>query len=391
VGGNKAWNIYAGSTDSWLEAEAVTAILEQLPALAEEIVQAVQRDVTEYSGRLGGDFGEAIRVGTLQALRRFLGTGGEQLPAVYRDLGYGEHQAGRSLDALQSAYRIGARLAWRRMSRAAADAGASTDTQHHLAEAMFAYIDQLAGESVDGYAAAQAARAGDSERRRGALLGALLGVADTAAGELSELAATASWTLPATVACLAVERDPGRVARRLSGDALFGESEGTPCVLVGNPAGLSAEAGAAAARLGIRIGLGPSLPLAQARRSLRWAALAKELAPASDIAVAEERLADLALQGAPEIVGALRLRCLAPLAGESERSRIRLELTLRSWLRNRGSQKAVAGELSVHPQTVRYRLGRLRELFGASLEDPDRRFELEAALRSAADSPAEHR
>jgi DNA-binding PucR family transcriptional regulator len=35
----------------------------------------------------------------------------------------------------------------------------------------------------------------------------------------------------------------------------------------------------------------------------------------------------------------------------------------------------------VHPQTVRYRLRRLRDLFGATLEDPDRRFELEIALR----------
>jgi len=42
---------------------------------------------------------------------------------------------------------------------------------------------------------------------------------------------------------------------------------------------------------------------------------------------------------------------------------------------------AIAAELAVHPQTVRYRLRRLRDLFGAGLEDPDRRFDLEIALR----------
>jgi hypothetical protein len=382
--GNSAWDSYAESIDSWLEDRAVAAIREELPSLAREIVQAVQREVAEYSGRLGGDFGEAIGVGTVQALRRFIGDGNEHLPSVYRDLGYGEHQAGRSLDALQSAYRIGARLAWRRMSRAAAAAGASTDTQHRLAEAMFAYIEQLAGESVGGYAAAQAARAGDSERRRGALLAALLSGAEHETSELAALAADAGWTLPGTVACLAVDGEPGRVARRLSGDALFGESDGTACVLIGNPAGLDPEVSAAALRLQTRIGMGPSLPLAQARRSLQWGALAKELAPPSGVVLAEEHLADLALQGAPEILDTLRERSLAPLASETERSRARLERTLRSWLRHRGSQKAVAAELSIHAQTARYRIGRLRELFGAALEDPDRRFELEVALRAPA-------
>ena len=42
---------------------------------------------------------------------------------------------------------------------------------------------------------------------------------------------------------------------------------------------------------------------------------------------------------------------------------------------------AEAAELGVHPQTVRYRLRQLRELFGTRLEDPDARFELSLALR----------
>ena len=36
----------------------------------------------------------------------------------------------------------------------------------------------------------------------------------------------------------------------------------------------------------------------------------------------------------------------------------------------------------MHPQTVRYRLARLRERFGDALDDPDARFELALALRS---------
>nr|WP_246324689.1 helix-turn-helix domain-containing protein [Petropleomorpha daqingensis] len=45
-----------------------------------------------------------------------------------------------------------------------------------------------------------------------------------------------------------------------------------------------------------------------------------------------------------------------------------------------GDTAKVAVELQVHPQTVRYRLARLRELYGAALEDPEIRLELLLAL-----------
>jgi DNA-binding PucR family transcriptional regulator len=42
----------------------------------------------------------------------------------------------------------------------------------------------------------------------------------------------------------------------------------------------------------------------------------------------------------------------------------------------------VAQHVHVHPQTVRYRLRQVEDLFGDQLRDPDRRFELEVALRA---------
>ena len=41
----------------------------------------------------------------------------------------------------------------------------------------------------------------------------------------------------------------------------------------------------------------------------------------------------------------------------------------------------MAAQLHVHPQSVRYRLGKLRELLGEELDRADGRFELELALR----------
>jgi hypothetical protein len=383
---NPAWLSYAENINIWMDPPAIAAIHDQLPRLADEIVDVIQEEVAEYSDTLRGDFGQTIRLGTEQALRRFIGEGDDESPAVYRALGYGEHRSGRSLDALQSAYRIGARVAWRRMSTLAAEAGASTAAQHHLAEAMFAYIDQLASESVDGYAAAQMERAGDIERRRATLLALLLGAP---AGDPEQLAAAASaarWPLPRRLACVALDGEPGPLARRLSGDTLYGEHDGAMCVVVPDPSGLLREAALAAKRLGARVGVGPTVDPLEAPRSLRWAALAVGLAAPAGAVRAEDRLADLALGAAPEIARALRSRALAPLAGETAASRLRLEATLRAWMRHRGSQGAIARELSVHPQTVRYRVRRLRELFGEALADPERRFELEVALRTG---PAE--
>jgi DNA-binding PucR family transcriptional regulator len=42
----------------------------------------------------------------------------------------------------------------------------------------------------------------------------------------------------------------------------------------------------------------------------------------------------------------------------------------------------------VHPQTVRYRVRQLRELFGEALEEPDGRFELALALRAGGEGGA---
>jgi DNA-binding PucR family transcriptional regulator len=56
---------------------------------------------------------------------------------------------------------------------------------------------------------------------------------------------------------------------------------------------------------------------------------------------------------------------------------------LRVWLAEQGRLGQVAQRLEIHPQTARYRLGRLRELFGDALDDPDERFWLTLALRAA--------
>ena len=71
-----------------------------------------------------------------------------------------------------------------------------------LAEAIFAYIDELSAESVEGYAAEQSAREGAREVRRGRLLAALAQDPALEAAELERLAGEADWPLPEAVAAL---------------------------------------------------------------------------------------------------------------------------------------------------------------------------------------------
>jgi len=78
---------------------------------------------------------------------------------TYVDLGRGEYHAGRSLDALLAAYRVGARLAWRRFVETGREAGLAPEVLYDLGEAIFAYIDEISAESADGYAQEQSAAA----------------------------------------------------------------------------------------------------------------------------------------------------------------------------------------------------------------------------------------
>jgi len=73
-------------------------------------------------------------------------------------------------------------------------------------------------------------------------------------------------------------------------------------------------------------------------------------------------------------------RHLGPLT-EHDRTRSgNLLETLRAYLET-GEQQAAARRLKVHPNTLRYRLDRIREVTGMELEDPETRLNLAVALR----------
>ncbi|MEU8589578.1 PucR family transcriptional regulator [Streptomyces sp. NPDC048664] len=61
-----------------------------------------------------------------------------------------------------------------------------------------------------------------------------------------------------------------------------------------------------------------------------------------------------------------------------------LVASLRAWLSHHGQWDAAAADLGVHRHTLRYRMRRVEEILGRSLDDPDVRMELWLALKTTA-------
>jgi hypothetical protein len=381
------------------------ALRPVLPQLTDAIIAAIGREVPAYAQPLEGPFGRALRVGVRTALARFVSrvessNGDDQDErGLYMELGRAEFRSGRTLDALLGAYRIGARLAWERFVAAGEAAGHEPATLYRLASAIFSYIDGISADSVSGFAQERAETEGERQRRRRALA-RLLARDDVSIEEIHDLARLAAWPRPAALAALVVgglagdgngggeSLEADRLASRLGGDAIA-EVEGTIAVAwLPDPEAPGRRAQLAAALDGTPAALGPAVPLARAAHSLARARAAHALMlegrlPGEPIVAADDHLAELMLHGGDTTLAAdLSARVLAPLSELRPKAAVRLRETLRAWLDHPGQVQAVAERLHVHPQTVRYRVAQLRELFGDQLDDPDARFELALALRS---------
>jgi hypothetical protein len=385
--------------DARLPSELADALRPVLPGLAEEIIGAIGREVPEYARPLEGPFGRGLRAGVERALGRFVQTlvdptaDDGRSREIYVALGQGEMRAGRSLDALLSAYRLGARIAWERCVEVGQEAGHDPEVLYRLATAIFSYIDRISAESVEGYATEQSATLAERQRRRRALV-RVLARDDAGAEEVRDLAQLAVWPRPATLAGLVARTEDGdRLASRLGGETIVVVEQGLALAFVPDPDGPGRHAELHAALDGTPAALGPTVPLERAAGSLARAQAAFGLQeagvlPDASPLVTDAHLPDLLLHGDGALAADLAARALAPLHEVREGVRVRLGETLRAWLDEPGQVSRVAERLRVHPQTVRYRMAQLRELFGERLDDPEARFELALALRVWRDEAA---
>jgi hypothetical protein len=380
--------------DFRLSGGAVAPLRHALPGVAAQTVEAITAGVPAYAKAFAGPLGPQIEKAVRAALATFLnlvsrspGKGRDSpltmaLEAAYA-LGRGEARNGRSLDALLAAYRLGARVAWRELAAISVSAGQDAATIAHFAELVFAYIDELSAASVAGHAD-ELASSGRVRRRHLERL-----AQDLLAGEpahvVTAAAERAEWVPPQTLtAVLVPEPFAPAVLDLLDARTLqVAETgpEGTSVLLVPDAQGPSRIhlmrllAGRSAV-------VGPVRPWLQARDSLARAVRTSKFAPSSGGAVVdtEDHLVTLVVTADPQALADLRARVLAPLAEEKGPTAVKLEETLRGWLLHHGRRDEVAAALFIHPQTVRYRMTRLRELYGDKLRDPHWLLQLTVAL-----------
>jgi hypothetical protein len=377
---------------------AVEEMRGQLPDVADKVVAAIVEEVPSYTDAFSGPMGETIGNAVQLALGGFLSLASsgrtEDLrtptaPAVEGSyqLGRGEARSGRTTDALLAAFRIGARVSWREMSTTAVRNGLPAGVLADFAELVFAYIDELSAAAVAGHTDETQTTGRVRQRlldRVAALL--LSGAPDE---ELTEATERAGWDPPTTLTAVLVPESQVRpvLGAVSAGTIQAPEAPGLDAgalLLVPDAHGRRRETLLRTLRDRGSIA-GPAVPWLDARTSFARALRGRELGVELDT---EAHLPRLVLHADESALADLRSRMLAPLDDLRPGTAEKLADTLRAWLLHQGRRDDVAAALFVHPQTVRYRMGQLRDLYGDRLEDPDTVLALTIALAEPSRGPA---
>lgn len=356
----------------------------RLQATVQAVASAVTSAVPTFATIDDPKFRRDVRTAVQVALEHFLELVGTDEPALaahprelFLALGAAEAREERGPEALLAALRSASRVLLRTAAESLAEVGVlDTAALIDLADAISAYVDELAAVSTDGFALQLREQAGERDRDRRQL--AELVLRGTAARDVVLTAATAvGWRTLDVLVPVLLPLDQARDARfRYGAEGVVAERERDAVLLL--------RAGPRTSRGQLTEGLrgrgavvGPALGWSQMPAAVRLAELTAQLTGVEPEPVfTDDHLATLALRGEPSALPILSARRLAPVANLREGQRESLLTTLYSWLRHWGSRADVSAELFIHPQTVSYRLKRLRELLGADLDSPAARFEL---------------
>lgn len=378
-----------------LDEPVVKALEAILPAMAERTVTAITVEVPSYTDAFSGHMGQIIENAVQTSLRAFLRLAtrpedadpGTLFPAIEGayELGRGEARQGRTIDALLAAFRVGARVAWQELSATAVAAGLPASTIARFAELVFAYIDELSASSVSGHAD-ELATTGRARQRYLDRLSLDLLAGEPVATLLTD-AEQVGWKPPDTLTAVLLPLAQTRGLAAQFGQSTLQLAEDLPgvdaaqalAVLLVPDIGRRQLLTSLAARKAV---VGPTRPWTDVRSSYNRALRARDLLGDNIINVVDtdDHLVELVLGADLEAARDLRARALAPLAELPPNTVDKLTETLRSWVLHQGRREAVAADLFIHAQTVRYRMSQLRELYGERLSDPRTVLELTIAL-----------
>ncbi|MQY08210.1 PucR family transcriptional regulator [Actinomadura macrotermitis] len=368
-------------------AELVRPLLPHVEAAAAEMVREIQGLVPEYARPAESRYGQRMRWAIEQTVRGFVDAFGRpdmdwgQVTGIYAEIGAYEARKGRSLDGLQTAIRVSGQVACRRFIRDARRLEWSLDTLGAVTESLFVFLERIASAAGQGYADARGEIAGERERYRWRLRDLMVADPPASVEAIGELARSARWEPPRTIAVVAVRPEPGGDLPVLPPAFLADWHAGDPYIVWPDPDGPGQERRIQAVLGEVPAAIGPTVPLTRGALSFRWAReglalIERGVLPAKEPLRCLDHLPSLTAMLAEDLIAAGLSGRLAPLMELPAHRREPLARTLLTYCENRDNAVATAERLLVHEQTVRYRVRRLEEILGEVMYDPAHRIEL---------------
>ena len=249
---------------------------------------------------------------------------------------------------------------------------------------MSAYLKHLTVQVQQGFNA----EVGTQLDARGALLTALL--RERGGQDLAALAEAAGWRPQESAVVLTAQRYGAVPPADLAlGPRALTRLDGDRMIVVTDLEHL-------AASREVLLGLGPRVivaeswpvPLPQTRNACRWTRRALALVhdgrvrPEGRVVACARHRIMLLIEADPPLMESLAADLLAPLVGLGVHQRLVLAETLLLRLETDETASTLAGRLGTHPQTVRNRVRRLREMFGDRLVEPEARMTLIMVLNA---------
>ncbi|GAB3684462.1 PucR family transcriptional regulator [Actinocorallia lasiicapitis] len=369
---------------------------EHVPDIAVEAVRRIEKELPEFIRPHDPRYAAGVSLGVECAIGHFLdlmidpGTSSAEVLEFWRKVGEGEAGEGRTLDSWQASTRIGAGVAVERLTELAERLGykPSPAAMAAITNAVFGYLSQIAVVVAEGHADSAARAAGQRQDRKRRLIDLLLGQPVPDAKEVKEAALNAGWTVPRTVAAVALqERGPDTKRPNLPQEMLLALHLPEPCLIVPDPDGPGRHQLLEQKLQGWTAAIGPTVPISELAESVRWArrALAlvdQGLIDASKPVLAEAHMPMIVMMRDRAFVERVINRRLAPLLAIRPAQRYRLAETLLTALECGFNATEVAGRLHLHAQTVRYRIRQLEDLFGSVIHTASDRLELHMVLQA---------
>ena len=322
----------------------------RLSGAVPEMIEVIGRAVPEYARQARPDDQQRLADAVTGAVAQFIAhiaqpdRSTQPITAEFRAIGRAAAREGRTLDALQDALRLGARVAWRWLCEA--DAGLDLRELSGVGEAIFAYLDELAAACAQGYAEARVQAAEGVSGSRGGCSARSCPSPPPGAELLGAQARAAGWVLPAQVAVAALDEWRQRDAPVLPPDVLADWTRPDPCLLVPDPDGPGRQAVIDRALRGWarrdRPGgpARPRRPVAALGRGTRWPSPAPGSSrPAAGPVRCDQHLSTLLILADEDLARTLRSRRLAPLARLRPGQRDRIAETLLAWLQLRRERR----------------------------------------------------